>query len=295
MAGMLLHRTVRDSLDDRVLSLAAEASFWTLLSLPPLALGLLGIVGYVSHLAGPEVVERIRDSVLAVTGEVLAPQAVDDVVQPLTTRVLERGYASIASLGFVLSLWSGSAAMGAYVRTITIAYDMPHLRSAWKGRLLAFGLYLGALAVGAALLPVLVLGPDLLIDLAPAGSLTQATSAVVELAYWPSAALASVLALASLYHLSVPVRTPWWRDLPGAALAMALWLAGSYGLRAYLESTAKYGVLSAPIGVLLFFFVAALAVLLGAELNAEIDKMWPTASTAEGRQRSRDSGSAAPG
>ena len=285
---------MRDALDDRVLSLAAEASFWTMLSLPPLALGLLGVVGYLSQLAGPEVVERIRASVLDVAGEVLAPQAVDDVVQPLTMRVLERGYASIASLGFVLSLWSGSAAMGAYVRTITIAYDMPRLRSAWKGRLLAFGLYLGALGVGAVLLPVLVLGPDLLVDLAPAGSLTQATSTLIQLGYWPAVALASVLALASLYHLSVPVRTPWRRDLPGAVLAMALWLAGSYGLRAYLESTAKYGVLSAPIGVLLFFFVTALAVLIGAELNAEIDKMWPTTSTSEGRQRSQREEAPAP-
>jgi membrane protein len=189
--------------------------------------------------------------------------------------------ASSSRCGPVLRRW------GAYVRTITIAYDMPHLRSAWKGRLLAFGLYLGALAVGAVLLPVLVLGPDLLIDLAPAGSLTQAASTLIELGYWPAVALASILALASLYHLSVPVRSPWRRDLPGAALAMVLWVTGSFGLRAYLESTAKYGVLSAPIGVLLFFFVTALAVLLGAELNAEIDKMWPTASTSDGRRRSR--------
>ncbi|MGH3516994.1 MAG: YihY/virulence factor BrkB family protein, partial [Haloechinothrix sp.] len=119
-------------------------------------------------------------------------------------------------------------------------------------------------------------------------------STLIELGYWPAVALASILALASLYHLSVPVRSPWRRDLPGAALAMVLGLAGSFGLRAYLESTAKYGVLSAPIGVLLFFFVTALAVLLGAELNAEIDKMWPTTSTSEGRHRSRHDEPATP-
>lgn len=288
-AVRLTHHTVKDSLDDRVLGLAAEAGFWAMLSLPPLLLGLLGVVGYLGELADPAVVERIQASVLALAGEVLTPRAVDNLVEPLVSRVLERGYASIASLGFVLSLWSGSAAMSAYVRTITIAYDMRDLRSAWKGRLLAFGLYLGALGVGAVLLPVLVLGPDLLIELAPTGSLTRATSALLQLAYWPTVALGSVMALASLYHLSVPVRTPWHRDVPGAVLAMALWVTGSYGLRAYLESTSKYGALSASIGVLLFFYVTALAVLIGAELNAEIDKMWPTAATAEARARSGSS------
>lgn len=282
----LIYRTGSDSLDDRVLGLAAEAGFWAMLSLPPLLLGLLGVVGYLGELADPAVVDRIQTSVLALAGDVLTPRAVNNLVEPLVNRALERGYASIASLGFGLSLWSGSAAMSAYVRTITIAYDMPDLRSAWKSRLLALGLYLGALGVGIVLLPVLVLGPGLLIELAPTGSLTRATSALLQLAYWPAVALVTMVALASLYHLSVPVRSPWHRDLPGAVLAMVLWIAGSYALRAYLESSSKYGALTASIGVLLFFYVTALAVLIGAELNAEIDKLWPTAATAEGRSRS---------
>ncbi|WP_143517560.1 hypothetical protein [Pseudonocardia sp. MH-G8] len=63
-------------------------------------------------------------------GNVFSPQAVRDLIEPVVSRVLGGGYASVASLGFVLSLWAGSAAMGAFVRTITIAYDLPHLRSA---------------------------------------------------------------------------------------------------------------------------------------------------------------------
>lgn len=278
---------MKDSLHDRILSLAAEAGFWAMLSLPPLIFGLLGLVGYLAELASPEIVERIRVNVLTAAGDLLTPRAVRDIVEPLVERVLERGYGSIASLGFVMSLWSGSAAMNAYVRTITVAYDMPHLRGAGKRRLLAFGLYLGALAFGAVLLPLLVLGPELIVTLFPAGSVTEVADAVLQLAYWPTVALVSVLALASLYHLSVPVRTPWRRDLPGAVLAMVLWLAGSYGLRAYLASTSKYGALAAPIGVLLFFYVTALAVLVGAELNAEIDKRSPTTATAEARERSK--------
>lgn len=285
----LAYRTVKDSLNDRILSLGAEAGFWAMLSLPPLIFGLLGVVGYVAELASPELVERLRAAIIAMIGDLLTPRAVNSVIEPLFDAVLERGYGTIASLGFVMSLWSGSAAMNAYVRTITAAYDMTHLRSAWKRRLLAFGLYLGALAVGAVLLPLLVLGPELVMELIPAGSLTQVAADLLQLGYWPTVAALSVLALASLYHLSVPVRTAWHRDLPGAVLAMALWLLGSYGLRIYLESTSKYGPLAAPIAVLLFFYVTALAVLAGAELNAEIDKMSPTKATAEARERSRRS------
>ena len=278
--------SVRDALADRVLSLAAEAAFWTMLSLPPLVLGLLGLVGYITSALDPDVVERVEASVLSAAGEVLAPQAVNNLVAPLISSVLERGYASVASLGFVLSLWSGSAAMSAYVRTITVAYDMPHLRQAWKGRLLAFALYVGGVVVSAILVPLLVFGPRLAIDLVPTQSLSQVAEVLLEVAYWPAVAILSLGALTSLYHLSVPVRTPWRRDVPGAALAMVLWLLGSYGLRAYLGSTTKYGVLTAPIAALLFFYVSGLAVLLGAELNAEIDKMWPTRRTTEARERS---------
>jgi membrane protein len=81
--------------------------------------------------------------------------------------------------------------------------------------------------------------------------------------------------LTSLYHQSLPVRRPWRRALPGAILPVVLWIFGSYLLRMYLEVVfgheLVYGALAAPVAALLFFYVTALAVLLGAELNAAID------------------------
>lgn len=287
---VLARRMVAEILEDRVLSLAAEAGFWAVLSLPPLLLGLLGVVGYAGDLLGPQTLTRVRETVLDGAGQFLTPQALHDVVEPLVDHVLTQGHGDVASVSFVVSLWSGSAAMRTYVRTITVAYDMRSVRSGWRTILLAFGVYLGALAIGVVLLPLLALGPDAIVHLAP-GPATAAVAAVVRAAYWPAVALLSIAALATIYHVSVPVRTPWHRDLPGAVLAMALWLAGSFGLRFYLETvtqgTSRYGSLAAPIAVLLFFYITALAVLIGAELNAEIDTMWPTAETAEGRERNR--------
>lgn len=285
----LAWRTVREARNDRVLGMAAEAAFWALLSLPPLALALLGLVGFVGDLLGPVTIRQIRGDVLNAAGQVLTPNAMEGVVRPLVDRMLSQGHGELVSFGFLVAFWSGSAAMSRYITTITIAYDMDDLRDLWKTRLLAFVLNLGAIAAGAVLLPVLVVGPDLLIRLAP-GSVTPATATFLHGAYWPAAGILSVFALATLYHVGVPVRTPWHRDLPGAVLAMALWVGGSFALRTYLTSSLReteYGPLGAPIAALLFLYVAALAVLIGAELNSEIDDLWPVESTAAARERSR--------
>ena len=83
-------------------------------------------------------------------------------------------------------------------------------------------------------------------------------------------------ALATLFHVGLPWRTPWRRDLPGAVLALLIWLLAAAGLRAYLALSARddavYSQLGTPIAVVLWLYVTAFAVLLGAELNAEITK-----------------------
>ena len=93
----------------------------------------------------------------------------------------------------------------------------------------------------------------------------------------------SLTLLATLYHRAVPVRTPWRRALPGALVAMAIWVVGSVLLREWLtwafRRTATYGPFSAPVAVLLFLYLTALAILFGAELNTEIERMWPQAET----------------
>ncbi|HZX04423.1 YihY/virulence factor BrkB family protein, partial [Kribbella sp.] len=82
-----------------------------------------------------------------------------------------------------------------------------------------------------------------------------------------------------LYHLSVPIRTPWVSDLPGSFLALSIWILGSFVLRWILQSTVGgtsiYGPLAAPIAVLMWLYMTAIAVLIGAALNAVVDRLWP--------------------
>lgn len=291
---LLVRRTAVEFWRDRVLGLAAEAAFWQLLSLPPLLLALMGTIGYFGPQLGAENLAEVESKILIAAQSVIAPKAVAQLVQPAVHSVLTNGRADVVSIGFLLALWTGSTAMSTFVNTITIAYDLRDIRSAVRSRLLALGLFLGAVAVGVIVLPAVVLGPGAIEALAPAAYRHQVHIAVTA-AYWPIVVLGSLVMLCSLYHLSVPVRTPWRRDLPGAALALVMWLLGSFGLRLWVAfiagSQSVYRPLSAPIAVLLFFYVTGLAVLLGAELNAEIDKLWPSeASAAARRRRGRKAG-----
>jgi membrane protein len=287
-ASQVMARTWHKLFEDRILGMAAEAGFWAIVSLPSLLLTLLGAIGYFRGVLGDEDINRIHDAVLRAAHDVLTPSTVNSDVAPLVNQVLARGHLEVISVGF--SFWSGSAAMSDYVNTITVAYGMRGLRSAWRSRLVATGLYLCFLVVGVVLLPALALGPGVLSSLAP-DQITGQVSTVVHILYWPVVGLLSILLLTTLYRMSLPVAVPWRRGLPGAVLAMGLWLLFSFTVRAYLASSFRarsaYGSLGAPIAALLFFYVTALAVLIGAELNSAIDYLSPVATTTAGRERAR--------
>jgi membrane protein len=99
----------------------------------------------------------------------------------------------------------------------------------------------------------------------------------------------AVASLTTLYHVSTPMRTPWLRDMPGAVLTLVIWALASFVLRgtisASLGGTSIYGPLSAPIVLLIWLYFLAIAVLIGAALNAAIRVMWPVEERPSARVR----------
>lgn len=284
----LATRTLSKAWHDRVLGLSAEAAFWQLLSMPSLFLGLLAALGYFSQWAGTDTVNRVEANLLRGFSRAFSGEVVDQLVRPLVDQVLTQGRADVVSVSFLLALWAGSSATATFVNTITIAYDMRDLRGAVHSRLLALGIYLGSIVMGVVVLPALVLGPAVLPKLFP-DSARQVADRIISDAYWPVVILILLLGLTSLYHLAPPRRLPWRRGLPGAVLAMVIFLIGSAGLRQYISFIVAhnhaYGTLAAPIAALLFFFVLALGVLLGAEFNAAIEQTWPSRPRRRGSDR----------
>ena len=278
----LVVSTVGTCFRNRVTGLAAEAAFFALLSLPPLLFGLAGPIGYVFENIGPAQVEQVRQSILEVCSRALTPQTVDAIVRPTLNDVFRGGRFDVISVGFILALWSGSRALNVFVDTITIMYGLGGHRGIVKTRVLSFSLYVMGLLTGVVTIPLVVAGPGLVARIVPTnlGFLTEL--------YWPVVIVLCTCFLATLYHVSVPVRTSWHYNLPGAALTMLTWIFGSYLLRWVLTSTAQastsiYGPLSAPIVVMLWLYLLSIAVLIGAALNAAFDRLWPEKETARAR------------
>lgn len=275
----LLRRAAAQAWRDRVLGLSAEAAFWQLLSLPSLFLAGVATLGYVSRWFGTGTVGRTERNLESTLSRAFSPQVVDQVVSPMLHEVLFRGRLDVISLGFVLALWAGSSATATFVNTITIAYGMRELRGPVRSRLLALWLFFGSVLVGVVVLPMLVLGPDLLIRSFPETA-RPAASTIVNDSYYPVVVLLLLTGLTTLYHLAPPRRLPWNRGVPGAIVAMVVFLAGAAGLRGYirfiLDHNHAYGTLAAPIAALLFFYALALGVLYGAEVNAAIEQLAPT-------------------
>ncbi|WP_045865735.1 YihY/virulence factor BrkB family protein [Streptomyces sp. WMMB 714] len=282
MAWLLLKDTVNSCMEYRVLGLAAEAAFFTLISIPPLLLGLIGLLGYLDAWIGTDTIDSIRANFLTASAAVLSDRGVDQIARPLIDDVIRGGQPDVISLGFAIALWSGSRAVNVFIDTITVMYGLDGQRGIVKTRLLAFLLYLVALAIGAVVLPLMVAGPDAVLRLVPEAQ------GLVAVFYWPVVLLLSVAFLTTLYHVSVPVRSPWREDIPGALVALLMWVVGSILLRLYITSTVEgptiYGSLAAPVAVLLWIGVSAFAVLVGAAVNAAIDHVWPSVATAAARR-----------
>lgn len=266
--------TIRVCLRYRVTGLASEAGFFMLLSLPPLVLGLFGGVGYVGGWLGNDIVKDLIKGIQDFSSEFLVANVVDQIILPTANDVLQNGRGDLISLGFLLSIWSGSRALNVFVDTISIMYGQSGVRGIVRTRALSLTLYFLSLLVGIVVIPLVVIGPSWLGDLLP-----EEVHFLTYL-YWPVVSVLAVASIATLFHISTPRRSPWLRDVPGAVLTLVIWVLASFVLRGTLTAsvsggTSIYGPLSTPIVLLIFLYALAIAVLIGAALNAAIRAMWP--------------------
>jgi membrane protein len=280
-AWRLLTATVGSCLRHRVTGLAAEAAFFAILSLPPLIFGLAGAIGFAFQRFDANQVQMVRQGIIHLASRALTDESITRVIAPTLSDVTSGGRYDVISIGFILALWSGSRALNVFVDTITIMYGLGGRRGIVRTRMLSFSLYVISLVIGIVVLPLVLAGPEIVDQVVPR------QLGFVDTLYWPTVLLLSILFLTTLYHLSVPVRTSLLHDIPGAALALTMWILGSFLLRWVLEnashSTSIYGPLAAPIAVLLWLYLTSIAVLIGAALNAAFDRVWPESATARAR------------
>jgi membrane protein len=283
----LTRETVSICMRYRVTGLASEAGFFALLSLPPLVLGLFGGVGYFGRAMGRDNVQALQDKITDLASKVLTTSTVASAITPTLNDVFKNGRADLISIGFVLSLWSGSRVLNVFVDTISIMYGQSGVRGIVRTRALSFSLYVASLIVGVVIFPLVILGPVLL------GDILNGHAEFLLFLYWPLVTILTIASLSSLYWISTPRRTSWVRNVPGATLALVIWLGASVVLRWFLgasvgpRSTSIYGPLAAPIVVLIWLYFLAIAVLIGAALNAATRALWPSVDRARRFSRTR--------
>src|SRR5689334_6903633 len=147
-AGRVVRRAAAGAWDDDIFTESASAAFWQTLSLPPLLLGLFGILGYVGGVFGPDTVVAVQTWIVTLTSGVFSRDAVKQIIEPTVAQILTTSRTEVVSIGFVLSLWSGSSAMSAFVDAITKAFAQYQRRNLVWQRVLAMLLYMVALVSG---------------------------------------------------------------------------------------------------------------------------------------------------
>lgn len=263
---------IRQWQEDRVSGLAAEVAFFSLLALFPTVLALTAALGSLEAVVGAEAATRMEDAVLDALRKVLTAEASGtvDAVQAL----FEEPSPGLLTVGLLAAVWGASRAFAAVIGALDVAYDLGEHRGYLSRRLLAMGMALASVVVGVVVLAMVVIGPLLGtgVDVAERLGAGEVTAALWDLARWPFVLVLLVGWASWVFHVGPNHRTPWRWDLPGAVLTTLLWVAASLGLRLYLAlvpgSNQVFGTVGGILIAVVWLYLLALALLVGAELNA---------------------------
>ncbi len=265
-----LKRAVREFVSDDMLDWAAALTYYSVLSIFPGALVLIAVVGLLGQDATDLLVENIRQ---------LAPAGAQDTLVGVIDEI--QGSASFAGLaaiiGLATALWAASGYVGGFIRAANAIYEVEEGRPAWKTLplrvflTLVMVILLSATAVGVVLTGTLADRVGHLLGLGSTGVL------VWNIAKWPVLAILLSLAIALLFWASPNVRQLGFRWLtPGSSFAILVWILASLGFAFYVANFASYnkvyGSLAAVIVFLVWLWISNIAILLGAEFDAELTR-----------------------
>lgn len=252
---------VRAFVSTRLSGLAAEIAFWGVFALPWVVLGLVAGLSTFQDAFGLDVVNALEQRLLAAAARVFNETTMTTTIEPMVTSLFSYGSGGLSVVAFVVALWSGSKLVSTSVQGVVLVSGQVY-EGYVRTRARALLVYVVGLAGLAATLVLLFVGP---------GLADSRLGALGHVLYWTVLPTLVVLLLWGLY-LFAPRTRPRLRDtIPGALAAAAGWALASIGLRLYVETSAQrgslYAVVGTPIALLLWAYLTAYVLLLGALLN----------------------------
>jgi len=270
-----LKRTLGEMKDDRVTMTAAGVAFYWFLALFPLLIAAVGILAMTG--AGPDVIRSAEDGVRSILPG-SAAGVLTDAIGNASSHAARATGLTAAVVGIALALWSASSGMAAVQVGLDVAYDVPEDRKFLKKRAMGLLLTFAALLLGGVATALLVFGQPIgrsIQDNLPLGGAFLVVWTVVR---WVATVLA-LLALFALFYAVGPNRKPpsWRWVSPGGVVAVVIWLLASVAFSFYVSNFGgsygkTYGSLAGVVVLVLWLSLTALALLIGAELNGELER-----------------------
>jgi membrane protein len=283
----LAKRVWREIGDDEVTDRAAALTYYFVFSLFPALLFFTALLGLLP-------IPNLMDQLMGYVSQVLPGDAAS-IVSKTLGEIVAGAHGGLLSIGALTALWAGSNGMASIMSALNVAYDVTDNRPWWKRRLLSIVLTFGfALFIMTGLI-FMVFGPKIGSVVAAWLGLGDLFTTIWNLVSIPITIFLVTIGIALVYYLAPATQQRWRWVTPGSLVAVVLWLAMSYVLRLYVTNFANYNATYGSIGgmilLMLWLYLTGVVMLLGAEVNAEIEH----AAARRGAPDAKEKGERAPG
>ena len=266
----LAKRVYTETTEDGILDYAAQLSYYFLLALFPALLFLISLLGY---FAGAD--SQLRAGLFRYLSAVLPGEASQLVAKTINDVTQGSGGGKL-SFGIVATLWAASYGMTAMSESLNVAYDLRETRPWWKVRLTAIALTVVLSFLIVTALVLVLYGHELADTVALRIGMGDEFALTWKVVQWPIVLVFVLLSFELIYYFAPDSYDRDWKWLtPGSVIGVALWLLVSFAFRLYLHFfntySTTYGSLGAVIILMLWFYFSGAAILVGGEINSEIE------------------------
>lgn len=273
-AESLGKRLIDQFRDDDLTGMAAEVAYHLIFAIPPLIILIVVTAALLNHFGHVDVVSSLQGVVdRHAPGDLKDP--LDSVIKNAVGKI-GGGAASLGALAtIVVALWSGSNGIGSFIKGFNRAYDVDERRGFVKKRLVALGLTVAMIVFIIVSFALFVFGHEIGMWIAGHMGLGSAFTTLWSIGRWPVAVALIIFFLAILYYVGPSVEQQFRWVSAGSVVATLLWIAAVFGFKLYLAVSnpgSTYGAFGGLVVLLFFLYITSLVFLLGAEINAVLEK-----------------------